>query len=294
MVTDGSAASGLQLRAVFAIKSDSSEVLESIEVEMEAANDGMYRVSTGSADALTTWLKPRFVQLMLGHLAIERVEGLSDGSVTIQIANTSMGESLKGSDDEAENIADTADRLSQTLVSIKGLAGRSLSKVGFRDMNGEGRLLSEFHGKTVPASCLGHLVRSLCSRHARDSRRWRNGIGDQGLLVINLSDESSADVVENWLAANPTDMMHGRVENFAFIAGDTDTDDHDMLRVRPVYIILDREGNVRAQRVGGGSIQMKIVQGPRRSEDFNNLRCALSIGVGASSSLDPSSFENVP
>lgn len=73
---------------------------------------------------------------------------------------------------------------------------------------------------------------------------------DHGLTVVNLSDEP-AKVVKEWLAENPSTMLHGHVEGFEFLLGSPPVEGVDRnLGVRPVYVVVDGEGIVRAIRVG--------------------------------------------
>lgn len=68
--------------------------------------------------------------------------------------------------------------------------------------------------------------------------------------VVNLSDEP-ADVLRDWLSENPSTMLHGRVARFDFLPDEALPEGANRnLGVRPIYVVADREGIVRAIRVG--------------------------------------------
>ena len=256
VVATNSDAGPATVTAVFAVKSGATVVGEWIEVEMERLDDGTYGVSRRSVDRFRAWLGARFIELMRGNLALERVEGLP-GPLAFQLANAA---GLAGTV-STDGMVDRLDRLEPRLAGFQEQMGQSFAKVGFVDMEGGTRLLSDFRGRVV----LLHVWATWCTpciaaMPALEALEGR--YRDQGLTVVNLSDEP-ADVIEDWLLANPTDMVHGRVDDFAFLAAnENDEEEQGMLRVRPVYVILDRQGDARAHRVGGGRIQLKIVQGP--------------------------------
>lgn len=256
VLTDGSDDGSSTVTAVFAVKSSATEVRESIEVEMERVDHGSYGVSPGSVAPLQAWLGPRFLELMRGNLALESVDGLT-GPLAFQLASGSSGAVKLGDGGLVEGL----DRLERTLAGFQELVGRSFGKVVFVDMQGETRQLSDFFGSVV----LLHVWATWCApciAAMPGLEALEEHYGDQGLTVVNLSDEP-ANVIQDWLATNPTNMVHGRVDDFAFLAmSGNDVDEAGMLRVRPVYVILDRQGHVQAHRVGGGKFQMKIVNGP--------------------------------
>ncbi|MCY3621939.1 MAG: TlpA disulfide reductase family protein [Gammaproteobacteria bacterium] len=256
VLTDGSDAESSTVTAVFAVKSGAVEIRESIEVEMERVGHGSFGVSPRSVAPLQAWLGPRFTELIRGDLALESVDGLQ-GPLAFQLASAPAG-TLKPGDD---GIVKVLDRLQRNLVGLQDPVGRSLGNVGFADMQGKARQLSDFRGRVVLlhvwATWCGPCIAAMPGLEALEEH-YR----DQGLTVVNLSDES-ADVIQDWLATNPTDMVHGRVDDFGFLGmSGTHANEDGMLRVRPVYVILDRQGYARAHRVGGGKSQLRIVNGP--------------------------------
>lgn len=256
VLTDGSDSGPSTVTSVFAIKTGAAEIRESIEVEMERVGHGSYGVSPKSVAPLRAWLGPRFLELMRGNLALESVD-LLQGPLAFQIASASAG-TVNLQDD---GVVEGLDKLQRALSGFQELVGQSFGKVGFVDMEGRTRQLSDFRGRVVLlhvwATWCAPCIAAMPGLEALEERHR-----DQGLCVVNLSDES-ADVIQDWLALNPTDMVHGRVDDFAFLATrGTDADENSTLRVRPVYVVLDRQGYAQAHRVGGGEFQMKIVKGP--------------------------------
>lgn len=239
--SDGGAST---ISALFTVKNDADEVRESIEVEMVGLGDGSYRISPGSVDRFRGWLGPRIVELMRGNVALENVEGLH-GPPALRLAKASTSAAtVKQAGGAVEGGWLESARAGQELV------GRLLAQVGFFDMEGKRREMSDFRGRVVLihvwATWCAPCIAAMPALEALEGR-YR----DTGLTVVNLSDEPD-DVIEEWLAANPTSMVHGRVDDFAFLAtSEDDLDEQGMLRVRPVYVVLGRRGHVRAHRVGG-------------------------------------------
>lgn len=253
--TDGADAEASTVTAVLAVKSGEAEIRESIEVEMELVGHSSYGISPASVAPLREWLASKFFDLMRGNLALESIDGLNE-SFAFQLGTSSaIADRL-----QHDGIVEGLDRIERTLVGYQNLAGRPLGKVEFVDMDGETRRFSDFRGRVVLlhvwATWCGPCVAAMSGLEALEDR-YR----DRGFSVVNLSDES-ADVIQDWLVMNPTDMVHGRVNDFAFLASETDAEEDGMFRVRPVYVILDRQGYAQAHRVGGGEIRMKIVSGP--------------------------------
>ena len=80
--------------------------------------------------------------------------------------------------------------------------------------------------------------------------RMQEAYRDRGLTVVHLSDEP-AEVIRDWLSENPATMLHGRVDGFEFLHGGPSAEGVDgSLDVRPVYVIVDRQGIVRKIQAG--------------------------------------------
>ncbi len=84
-----------------------------------------------------------------------------------------------------------------------------------------------------------------CRKEMPDLERLQQDFGDQGLVILNLSDEK-ASTITTYLDKNPMSTQHGRLDSFPWPTGG-----------RPTSYVVDRQGIVR-----------KAILGARHYEQF--------------------------
>lgn len=221
--------------AVFAADSPSTEGRDSISVTLEPTPGEVFRVAATDHDGLAAWLGARSMAFFAGDMVLERVDGF-DGPVRVVLGT----EPAVATESQPPGMSDGG---------LGDLVGRSLAEVSFATLDGGTQRFRDLSDSillvhiwaTWCAPCLADMpiLEALEDAHA-------------GLRVVNLSDES-ADVIKAWLAENPTGMLHGRRDDFAFLDGDgAASRDGAVMAVRPVHLVLDREGRVLEAGAGGG------------------------------------------
>ena len=129
---------------------------------------------------------------------------------------------------------------------LRDLVGQSLAEVSFVTL--DGRTLR--FGDLSDSVLLVHVWATWCAPCIADMPILEAlEAAHAGLRVVNLTDEP-ADVIEPCLAENPTGMLHGRRENFAFLAGLARNG--PFAAVRPVHLVLDHSATVLEASAGDG------------------------------------------
>ena len=252
--------------AVFAEKPIGGEIRDSIRVGLDDVGDGTYRVATDSVAKLREWFTSRVVALMRREVVVESVEGLAGGAVLVRLADGEATTALVSLQD------DTGEPSSGDVLRglLEQLTGRSIAHVAFVDVEGEDRRFTDLGGGAVLlhvwATWCVPCIAAMPSLEALQDR-YR----DRGFTVVHLSDEP-AEVIREWLSANPTEMVHGRVDDFGFLLGASQGAAEHKVGVRPVYVILDREGIARDHRVGASGVQLKIVSGEEGTVQSGTVR----------------------
>ena len=133
---------------------------------------------------------------------------------------------------------------------LRDLVGQSLAEVSFATLDGGTRRFADLSDSVL----LIHVWATWCAPCLADMPILEELEGEHpDLMVVNLSDEP-VDVIKAWLAENPTGMLHGRRDDFAFLAGDgTASPDGSVVAVRPVHLVLDREAIVLEAGAGGAT-----------------------------------------
>ena len=245
---------GQFIEAVFAVKHANGGVADSIKVEMQRMDDATFRASGAEERKLRRWLAKKVDDLMRGSIAVEEVTGIPSDSVEFRLTNVSAAA-------KAIKIvpkAVTKPNKNPIKSSLSKLRGQSLTKERFKQIPGKYRKFEEFEGKVL----LVHVWATWCVPCIAVMpvlEAMQEQYGDQGLTVVNLSDESSREI-RDWLSDNPTETIHGIVRDFGFLLDPSTRKRYRNVNVRPVYLVVDREGTVRAQLVGArGTVSTKIV-----------------------------------
>lgn len=180
-------------------------------------------------------------QLLLAMLIL----AVSHPGAEAEIDRADMAEDLLAQEDTGPviNLTDLARR------TLEPVVGTSITDGEFMDLEGTQRRFSEFEEQTLLLNIWATWC-APCVDEMPALQQLQDRYGDRGLTVVNLSDEP-ADVLRDWLSENPSTMLHGRVDRFDFLLGDAHPEGANRdLGVRPVYVIVDRVGVVRAIRVG--------------------------------------------
>ncbi|MDE0421704.1 MAG: TlpA disulfide reductase family protein [Gammaproteobacteria bacterium] len=242
------------IKAIFAVKPPGGEVDRSITVTMKTIDDGSYAVARSSKRALRSWLRKRLRDLMQGHVVLEEIVGLDPSGVSFDLLVDVAADLFQIEEEEQDG------RLTDRAVTQ--IIGLSVKEAGFADFEGGTRQFADFEDRTLLLNiwatwCVPCIAEMPALESLQDRYRHR------GLTIVNLSDEP-AKVVSEWLAENPSKMLHGRVDGFEFLLGTPPVEGIDRnLGVRPVYVVVDRQGIVRVIRVGS----VKAVDGPEAAED---------------------------
>ena len=229
------------IRAIFAVKQPGSEVRNSITVRLNLIDDRTYGVARWSKRAFRSWLRKRFDDVLRGNVVLEDIVGLEAAGISFHLSVADMAEELLALSDTASD--------SPTGRALKRILGTSIIDGGFTDLEGGSRRFAEFKDRTL----LLHIWATWCAPCIAEMpalEQLQDRYRDRGLTVVNLSDEP-ADAIRDWLSENGSTMLHGRVDGFEFLLGGPPAEGVDRnLGVRPVYVVVDREGIVREARVG--------------------------------------------
>ena len=242
------------IEADFAVKQANGEVADTSNVEMHRMDDGMFRASGALERKLRRWLARNVDDLMRGSIAIEEVTGIPSDSVEFRLTNVSAAA------DVTKVLPEGVARPYNDPVnaSLAQLPRESLTNEGFKQIPGKFRKFEEFEGKVI----LVHVWATWCAPCIAAMpvlEALQEQYGDQGLTVVNLADESSRQITD-WLSDNPTETIHGIVKDFGFLLDSSIQGRFGNVDVRPVYLVVDRDGTVREQLVGaGGRVSTKIV-----------------------------------
>ena len=239
------------IKAIFAVKPPGGEVARPITVRMKALDDSSYGVSRTSKRAFRSWLRKGIGDLMQGHVVLEEIVGLEPAGVSFDLLVADVAADLFQVEEEEQD-----GRLTDR--AVKQIIGLSVKDAGFADFEGGTRQFADFEGRTLLLNIWATwCVPCIAEMPALEALQER--YRDRGLTIVNLSDEPP-EVVREWLADNPSTMLHGRVDGFEFLLGTPPVEGVDRsLGVRPVYVVVDREGIVRVIRVGSVK-SVKIVQ----------------------------------
>ena len=230
------------IRAIFAVEQPGGELGDTKTIRMKRAGDGTYVVALRSKRAFRSWLLKRTDALFKGNVVLERVAGLDPDGISFHLSIEEVSEALFALAD-----AEWEDGRGERL--LEQISGTSIMEGAFDDLEGGIRRFAEFEGRTlllhVWATWCAPCIAEMPALEALQDRYHENG-----LTVVNLSDESG-DVIRDWLSENPTTMVHGRVDAFGFLLGDSPPEgvDHS-LGSRPVYVVVDRQGTVQKINVG--------------------------------------------
>ena len=241
------------IEAVFAVKQTNGEVADSAAVQMQRMDNDTFRASGAAERKLRRWLARKVDDLMRGSIAIEEVTGIPSDSVEFRLSNVSAAA-------KAIKIVPKAaakPHKDPVKAALSKLPGKSLTKERFKQIPGKYRKFEEFEGKVL----LVHVWATWCAPCIEVMpvlESMQEQYGDQGLTVVNLSDESSRDI-RDWLSDNPTETIHGIVKDFGFLLDSSTRKRYRNVNVRPVYLVVDRVGTVREQLVGARGVVTKIV-----------------------------------
>ena len=229
------------IRAIFAVKQPGGEVGDSITVRMKPIDGRAYGVARWSKRAFRSWLRKRFDDVLRGNVVLEDIVGLEAAGISFHLSVADMAEELLALSGTASD--------SPTGRALKRILGTSIIDARFTDLEGGSRRFAEFKDRTL----LLHIWATWCAPCIEEMpalEQLQDRYRDRGLTVVNLSDEP-ADVIRDWLSENGSTMLHGRVDGFEFLLGGPPAEGVDRnLGVRPVYVVVDREGIVREARVG--------------------------------------------
>ena len=230
--------------AVFAVSPASRD---SMSVNLVPGAGEAFRIAATDHDRLAEWLGTRTIDFFAGNVVLQRVDGL-DGPFQV----------LLGTQSAISGEPQPVDKLREGLGD---LVGRSLAEVSFAGL--DGRTLR--FGDLSESVLLLHVWATWCAPCIADMPILEAlDVAHAGLRVVNLSDEP-AHVIETWLADNPTAMLHGRRDDFAFLIGDTEIpSDGPVATVRPIHLVLDHEAVVLEASTGG-------VKGSRAREHFAEM-----------------------
>lgn len=233
--TGGAGGPAVDAVAVFAVSSASDEGRDSISVTLEPTADEAFRVTTTDHDRLAEWLGARSADFFAGKMVLERVDGFG-GPVRI----------LFGAKPATDHKGPPGAGFHE---GLRDLVGRSLAAVSFATLDGGTQRFRDLPDSIL----LVHIWATWCAPCLADMPKLE-ALEDahERLKVVNLSDEP-ADVIKAWLAENPTKMLHGRRDDFAFLAGnDAPSPDGPVVTVRPVHLVLDGYATVLEAGAGGG------------------------------------------
>jgi len=253
------------IEAIFAVKQPGGEANHGITVRMRRMEDRTYEVARSSRRAFRSWLDRRSHDLVLGNIVLEEIVGVEAAGIVFHLSVGDVAaELLSGEEPDPDG------RLTERAVGH--ILGTSVVDAGFADLEGRDRRFAEFEGRALLVNIWATwCVPCIAEMPALEALQER--YRDQGLTVVNLSDEP-ARVWRDWLAENGSTMLHGRVDGFGFLLGDPPVEGVDPdLGVRPVYVVVDREGIVRNVRIG--SVKVGIVGKDGEAEDESEHQAAV-------------------
>ena len=227
------------IRAIFAVKPPGSEAENSLTVRMNLIDDRTYGVAPWSKGAFRTWLRKRVNDLLQGSVVLEEIVDVEAAGVSLYLSVADMA---------AELLVEKSIKF-DPLSALQQILGTSILGAGFTDLEGGSRRFAEFEERTLLLNIWATWC-APCIAEMPALEKLQDRYRERGLTVVNLSDEP-AEVIRDWLSDNGTRMLHGRVDGFEFLVGDPPVEGVDRsLGVRPVYVIVDREGIVRQIRAG--------------------------------------------
>ena len=229
------------IKAIFAVKQPDGEVRDARTIRMKLIEDRTYGVARWSKRTFRSWLMKRLDDLVQGSVVLEDIAGLEAAGISFHLSVADVAEELLALSDPASD--------SPTGRALKRILGTSIIDGGFTDLEGGSRRFAQFKDRTL----LLHIWATWCAPCIEEMpalEQLQDRYRDRGLTVVNLSDEP-ADVIRDWLSENGSTMLYGRVDGFEFLLGDASAEGVDRnLGVRPVYVVVDREGIVREARIG--------------------------------------------
>ena len=242
VVADGAKPMPASVRAIFAVRQPGGEIGDTKTVHMRQIDGQTYVVARRSKRTFRSWLLKRPDDLFEGSVVLERIVGLEPDGISFHLSVEEVSEQLFALAD-AEWESDHHERV------LEQISGISINEAVFSDLEGRSWRFAEFEGRTL----LLHIWATWCPPCIAEMptlEALQDRYRESGLTVVNLSDEA-ADVLRDWLSANPSTLVHGRVDAFAFLLGDPPPDGVDgSLGSRPVYVVVDRDAVVRTIRQG--------------------------------------------
>lgn len=239
---DGTELKSTSIRAIFGVEQPGGEIGDTKTVRMKQADDGTYGVAWRSKRAFRSWLLKRTDALFQGNVVLERIVGLAPDGISFRLSIEEVSEDLFALAD-AEWEKDRGER------ALEQISGTSITEAAFDDLEGGARRFAEFEGRTL----LLHIWATWCAPCVAEMpalEALQDRYRDSGLTVVNLSDEPG-DTIRDWLSENPSTMVHGQVDAFGFLLGNSPPEGVDRsLGSRPVYVVVDREGTVQKINVG--------------------------------------------
>ena len=213
---------------------------------MKLIDNRTYGVAWRSKRGFRSWLRNRVPYLIQGDVVLEEIVGLEPAGVSFHLAVAEVAEDLLAAKDP-EPERGLNDR------AVDQILGRSVKEAGFMDLDGGDRRFADLGQRTLLVNIWATWC-APCIAEMPALEALQDRYRDQGLTVVNLSDER-VRVLRRWLSENPTTMLHGRVDGFEFLLGDPPVEGVPRdLGVRPVYVVVDREGIVRDVRVGSAKV----------------------------------------
>lgn len=236
------------IKAVFRVKPPGQKPHLPFTVRMKLIDDRTYGVAWRSKGGFRSWLRNRVPYLVQGDVVLEEIVGLQPAGVSFLLAVADVAEELLAAKDP-EPVPEGG----LTHRAVEQILGTSVRDAGFIDLDGGNRRFADFGQRmlllNIWATWCAPCIAEMPALEALQDR-YR----DRGLTVVNLSDER-ARVLRRWLSKNPPTMLHGRVDGFEFLLGDPPLAGVKRnLGVRPVYVVVDREGIVRDIRVGAPKV----------------------------------------
>ena len=230
------------IRAIFAVKQPGGKLGDTKTVRMKWVEDQTYVVARWSKRTFRSWLLRRPDDLFQGNVVLERIVGLEPDGISLRLSIEDVTEELFA-------LVDTEWESGRSERALEQVSGMSIMEGEFGDLEGGTRRFGEFEGQPL----LLHIWATWCPPCIAEMpalEALQDRYADSGLTIVNLSDES-VDVIRAWLSENPSTMVHGRVDAFDFLLGDSPPDGVDRaLGSRPVYVVVDREAVVREIRQG--------------------------------------------